>query len=339
MKADPGPAVPRAGLLIHVGMQKTGSTALQNFLLANRRALAGKGLHYIAHGRKNISHNRLYRPLRGEAAGQVWREIAAETAAHGGALSLLSSELLFDRGIAEAMARHMPGALRAQARVVVYARRQDTYLEAMYKQKTKNGRENLSPQAFVDKKGDELGDYAAVLDSFADALGADRILLRRFERGAMVDGDIVADFLSLLGLDKADDTFVQPAHEANQTLSRAVTEQLGALARHSGVNVRELAREMMRDPAGAPRRSGDVFTNDQRRRIMARFEPGNARIARRFLNGGDVPLFEMSDLAPGAPERHPDAAEEIRLYAEAQERVAAAIGRVEARGRAKLFRG
>lgn len=335
-----GAQVPQGGgLLIHVGMQKTGSTALQNFLTANEGALAGKGVRYVAHGRNNISHNRLFRSLRGDGAGAVWDAVAAEAAAHTGTLSVLSSELLWDPAVAAAMARHMPEALLSEARVIVYARRQDTYLEAMYKQKTKNGRVQVTPAQFVATMGDALGDYKAILERFAQTLGTDRILLRRFERGAMAQGDIVADFLTRIGLDKADAAFAQPAHEANQTLSRAVTEQLGALARHSRVNVRELAREMARDPAGAPKRSGDVFTNQQRREIMARFEAGNAEIARRYLGEGERPLFDLADLAPGAPERYPDAAEELTLYAEAQERIAAAIGRIERRDRNKLFRG
>ena len=251
----------------------------------------------------------------------------------------MSSENFFSPTIAASVAQHMPESLRKTTRFIAYVRRQDAYLEALYKQKTKNGREHSLPLEFV-KKHVEIGNYQTVLDAFADTVGDENVILRRFERSAMKGGDVVADFLGCLGLDAADSSFVQPVHEANQSLSRAVTEQMGALARHSTLNVRELAREMMRDPANAaPRRSGDVFTKDQRLEIMALFEASNAELARRYLKDDSSPFFDLQDLAPDMPDRYPDPEEEIALYAEAQEKVAAAIGRITRRNPAKLFRG
>ncbi|WP_132600186.1 hypothetical protein [Rhodovulum adriaticum] len=336
--ADPSAPGP-GGLLIHIGSQKTGSTALQNFLSANETALAGRGLRFLATGRRNISHNSLFRPLRGPDAAAIWADVAAEVAAHPDTLSIMSSENFFDRDIAAAMARHMPAGLRGACRVVAYARRQDAYLEAMYKQKTKNGREHLSPLDFVAKVGDEIADYRAILGAFADVIGDDAVILRRFERRALKNGDVIADFLGVLGLNMADADFVQPERDANQTLSRAVTEQMGALARHTKINVRELAREMILDPDGAPRRSRDVFTKGQCLQIMAHFADGNAAVCKRFIKDDDGPLFDMADLAPDAPDRYPPPQEELALYAQAQERIAAAIGRIERRNRARLFRG
>ena len=327
------------GLLIHIGAPKTGSTALQNFLLTNEAPLAAKGICFLASGRTNISHNNLFNPLRGPDAAAIWSDIADEAASHPESLSIMSSENFFSPTIAASVAQHMPESLRKTTRFIAYVRRQDAYLEALYKQKTKNGREHSLPLEFV-KKHVEIGNYQTVLDAFADTVGDENVILRRFERSAMKGGDVVADFLGCLGLDAADSSFVQPVHEANQSLSRAVTEQMGALARHSRLNVRELAREMMRDPANAaPRRSGDVFTKDQRLEIMALFEASNAELARRYLKDDSSPFFDLQDLAPDMPDRYPDPEEEIALYAEAQEKVAAAIGRITRRNPAKLFRG
>ena len=72
---------------------------------------------------------------------------------------------------------------------------------------------------------------------------------------------------------------------------------------------------------------------------MALFEARNAELARRYLKDDRAPLFDLQDLAPDMPDRYPDPEEEIALYAEAQEKVAAAIGRITRRNPAKLFRG
>lgn len=338
MTLEVGPLSSEGELWIHIGTPKTGSTSLQAFLLANEKALSNKGTHYIKHGRKNISHNMLAPRLRSETAAQEWSSIAAEVDRRPNAFFTMSSEALFNKETAAAVVRYMPEGLRKRTRVIVYARRQDLYLEALFKQGLKRGRIKTSPQDFFEHHGVRRCDYAAILDCFAEAIGPARITLRRFERPALVEGDIIADFLSLFGLKKNDADFTQPHHEANQTPSRAIAEQLGALARHSRLNVKELVRELARDPQGAPRRSGDVFTKQQRKEIMARFEAGNTEIARRFLDEGEQPLFDLRDLAPDAPERYPDCQEEIALYAAAQERIAAAIGRIERRDPRRIFR-
>jgi len=328
-----------ADLLIHVGSPKTGSTALQNFLMKNQDSLYAKGLHFVKEGRSNISHNNLFAPLRGADAADIWSAVAEEVAAEPGRHCVMSSENFFSPEIATSIREHMPQGLRRRTRVLVYLRRQDDFLEAMYKQKTKNGRERASPRDFARKRGTDLADYLTVLESFARSVGIEKVTVRRFQRGAFRGGDIVADFLGEFGLDKSDPEFAQPRHDANQTLSRAVTEQLGAFARNSSINVRELAREMSRLPDGAPRRSGDVFTKMERIEIMAHFAECNAMIAERYLRGGQNTLFDTSDLSQDAPDRYPDAEEELRLYADAQEKIASAMGRIESRGRAKLFRG
>ncbi len=327
------------GLVIHIGSQKTGSTALQNFLSANESALASKGIRFLTHGRRNISHNSLFRPLHGSDARNIWTSVAEEVTANQGELSIMSSENFFTPSIAISIAQHMPEPLRKITRVIVYLRRQDAYLEAMYKQKTKNGRDHITPKDFVRNYGDDIAGYQTILAAFAKTLGKENIILRRFERSSMKGGDIVADFLDNFGLILADNAFVQPAHEANQTLSRAVTEQMGALARHSSLNVRELAREIMRDPDGPPRRSGDVFTKEQRLQIMDHFTDENAEVVRQHLTDTNAPLFDMQDLSQNAPDPYPDPHEEIALYAQAQEQIAAAIGRIIQRDRNKLFRG
>lgn len=341
-KVKPKPPAPRApfdGLLIHVGSPKTGSTALQNFLTANDAALSEKGVHFLKTGRRHISHNGLARDLRGRGADQIWARIADEVATHPGAMSLLSSEDYFSIPHANAFARDMPDDLRAKTRVLVYLRRQDAYLEAMYKQKTKNGRLHMTPRAFAEALGMELGDYGATVGAFGDAFGAENVEVRRFERASLKGGDILTDMLALYGLSDTDPAFQRPTQPVNQTLSRVVTEQMGALARNTKINVRELAREMVRDPNGIPRRSGDVFTRAERVQVMDMFAKTNAALMARFLPDQSGPLFDMSDLDGDAPDPYPTDAEALDLYAEAQEKIAAAIGRIEAQDRDRLFRG
>ena len=327
------------GLIIHLGNKKTGSTSLQGFLARNEDALRGKGVNFVSAGRRHIAHNQLFRPMRGPDAAAVWGDITAEVTGAPDMLHLMSSEMFFDQSIAQSMAAHLPDGLRSKTRLVVYLRRQDAYLEAMYKQMTKNGRVHATPTQFVQAMGVELGGYASVLRAFEDVVGRDAIILRVFERGQLKNGDTSADFLDILGLASDDPAFVQPAHAANETLSRAATQLLGAFTRNTKMNAREIARELLRGDDTPPRRSGDVFRKDDSVQIMAGFAAENAAIAARYAPDGAATLFAMDDLEPDTPDPYPTPAEEAQLFADAQEKTSAAIGRIDARQRAKLFRG
>jgi len=326
-------------LLIHLGNKKTGSTSLQGFLAKNQEVLDGRGVNFVSVGRRHISHNRLFRPLRTEQAAEIWREIADEVAAAPNMVHLMSSEVFFDPSIAASMVNFMPDTLKAKTRMVVYLRRQDQYLEAMYKQMTKNGRVHAVPAEYVRLAGQELGDYAAILSMFDQVAGPDTITVRRFERARLKDGDTIADFLHLLGMEATDPEFVQPGGVANETLSRAATQLLGAFARNSKLNSREIAREILRGDDKPPRRSGDVFKKLQRQEMMANFEVGNADVAARYLKDDEAELFNMDNLSDDAEDGYPSLPEEVELFMDAQEKVTAAIGRIDARNRAKLFRG
>lgn len=327
------------GLVIHLGNKKTGSTSLQWFLGLNEAALRARNVNFITTGRPHVAHNPLFRSLRGPSARDIWTEIAAEVAAAPDMLHVMSSELFFDTPLALSMAKHMPEELRKVTRLVVYLRRQDSYLEAMYKQLVKNGRLHATPGQFMADIGPQLANYFETLQAFERGVDHTGIAVRIFDRNRLKNGDTTADFLDIIGLSSSDPDFEQPAHTANETLSRATTLLLGALARESSMNTREIAREMLRGDEAPPRRSSDVFTKAERQHIMAAFADENAAIAGRYLPEAAQLLFSVDDLAPEAPDLYPTPGEEVALFITAQEKVSAAIGRIDARARNKLFRG
>ena len=329
----------RPRLIIHLGNKKTGSTSLQGFLAQNEKTLREKNVNFVTFGRRHISHNPLFRLLRGAQAGDTWTAIAKEVDTAPDMLHLMSSEVFFDQTLIRNIADQMPEHLQKTIQLVVYLRRQDSYLESMYKQLTQNGRIHATPAQFINTLGIELGGYASILSTLEDVVGKGTIVVRPFERSRMKNGDTTADFLNIMGLSSSDPDFVQPMHPANETMSRATTQLLGAFSRNSKLNAREIAREMLRGDEDRPKRSGDVFRKAERQEIMKQFAAENAQIAARYLPEEIPSLFSLDDLAPGAPDPYPSPEEEMQLIAAAQEKTAAAIGRIDARERGKLFRG
>lgn len=310
-------------LIIHIGSPKTGTTAIQGMLKVNRNALAERGLSYVQAGRTNIAHNSMVKPLLKGRAEEIFAGIRAEIEAAPDHTHVLSSEVFFQPAVATALAKGLSG-LPSDIRVVGYVRRPDLYVEAMYKQKVKNGRIAPDPDAFLEGWMPHLA-YAPVLTAYRNAFGSDAMRVRPFERRHFPDGDVINDFLGAAGL-QGHVELSRPETPSNKTLSRAVSEHLGRVNRHTRFNTRVMIREIA--AAGAPDtiRSGDVYDKPARLRIIEATKADQAEVAAAYFPNLD-PSFDTSDLADGAPDPYPSPQEAVRLEQAAAEAVMAAVGR------------
>jgi hypothetical protein len=194
-------------LILHIGMHKTGSTSLQRFFIRNRIILRALGIHYPKaigpDGRRLPKHNNLFlaishekdnrgapHPTLGPSAAQI-HEIGRQLRHHP--ITVLSAEGFSGPSTAFAKA-FAPLRESADLRVVCFLRRQDEWVSSFYKQMvmSRDVRESHTFEQFI-----ELGrirrhlDYAALLRSWADALGGEsiRVLIYPSRRS------ILADFL------------------------------------------------------------------------------------------------------------------------------------------------
>lgn len=347
-----------AEYLLHIGYSKTGTTALQAFLARNRAGLRAAGTLYpdLHLGRIPLhmeNHNGLSAAVAGGTvapglgAEAAFADIAAQAGAADMARVVLSAEgfsghpnvLLFDdeAGFRAAEAAYI-GRLRAllgtaPARVVVYLRRQDLWLESMANQRIKfEGRNAGKPfstiEDFYRRQAPRL-DYARSLEIWADVFGMENIVVRPYERAALRNGSVVDDFLEAIGLAGFVGVPV-PATDlaaANTALSRDVIAFKIALDRVQrpprereflGAALREISAEMggATIPLVSPRLA---------REILDTHAAANAEIARRYLGRDDGRLFaapEPSGTEPAAdyPGLDPAVAAEIERRLAAKRR-------------------
>ncbi|MDO6727350.1 hypothetical protein Q4544_10430 [Cognatishimia sp. 1_MG-2023] len=284
----------RPRLILHIGSQKTGTTTLQGFLKTQTEPLAEAGLHYVQAGRTNIAHNSVIPSIRkghGEAVGE---DILAELSQNRDKTCFISSEMFFRPDIARFFAKHLPAALRIKSKVIVYLRRQDKYAEAMYKQRVKNGRYQGTPEEYA--AGLTHLDYGQILSHFGATFGSRNLIVRPFERALFPGGDVLQDFAQHSGI-PADLAANYSYPSANGTLSKEVSEQLGALKRRNPeINTREVIRHILRNrPEGAIRTS-DCLDLETRRRIMQANASRNEELRATYCP--ELPaLFDLSDLS------------------------------------------
>lgn len=203
----------RPQLLLHIGMNKTGTTAMQLALAANRRTLRDNGVLYPGDGYAGEAHHELAwlcgfyqgKPPHLKDAFETYcdrlhREVEASKCSH----VLVSSEFFSLPGLIEPVVKAFE---RYDTRVVVYLRRHDHWWQSVYVQAVKTvenppwGR-NYSGylNAQARQRSSMIGRYRWLVDRWAEAFGADRMIVRPYER-SQNGPNLLFDLLRSAGLD------------------------------------------------------------------------------------------------------------------------------------------
>jgi hypothetical protein len=299
-------------IYLHIGTQKTGTTTLQQVGKRNREVLAARGVLYPASpGEINHTGLAIYASggqrcldLASEAGLRSPADIAAyqeklpgllrqEIAASGAQKVWLSNEHLSSRVRDLPQLAQLAAMLRGLARevkIIIYLRHQPEYYLSTYSMVIKAGSEKETRVPASERE--YYYNYDKMLNVWADAFGEDAILVRVFERAALINGDVVDDIFGLMGVDRAG---LSIPEALNQSLD-ARSLQFLQLFRRSVPRYRDgvlnpehgdVVRALEALPPGPKYRvSAEVM-----QRIADMFAASNARVARRFLHRDNGKLF------------------------------------------------
>jgi hypothetical protein len=187
-------------LYVHIGRNKTGSTAIQYALSDNRHKLAERGYFYpgstpnhqaIAYALNRRASARISREMR-PAFVQAAESLRTQIHAHQGT-SIISSEGLSN--VPAAALRNWLG--NADMKVVVYIREQVEYMASMYQQAVKGGNVTASFEEYIARF---KIDYEKILLGWEREFGPDNLIVRPYDKTRLVEGNVVADFLQVIGI-------------------------------------------------------------------------------------------------------------------------------------------
>ncbi len=227
------------------------------------------------------AHHALAWSVRGKhnVSMAVWDELRAEIAADEAATHVVSSEAFWFAD--PALVKAALGPVK-ELRIVAYLRRQDKYLQSLYKQTVTGGRRT----DFETWRNDRSyrGDYLGVVRAWANAFGREAIDIRPYDRGGRTV-DVVDDFVALLGIDDPDLTAKKTRAMHNPSPRREILELLRAL------NQLDLEFNhdaffyplMKRNPAYA--RSADLLDAAECGALIARFAESNRVLEAEFYDG------------------------------------------------------
>lgn len=219
-------------IYIHIGTDKTGSTAIQKLLHWNRDKLLNIGMLYPQSGVMHYDHARLKIAL--DQGNEVpWKQLRDEIATCPGCDVVLSHEGFyhFDSLMLERLRQWLPPY---EIKIILYLRRQDEMIESGILQQLKTGEEIFDiDRLSVDVPFWPHLDYASLVKRWVAVFGVEYVTLRPYGRSIFSEGKtIYSDFLSCLNIDPC---FLEgldlPERDPNPSLDAASAHALCFLHR------------------------------------------------------------------------------------------------------------
>ena len=296
---------------MHIGLPKTGSTAIQRNLQRRRdRLLADQSVLFpVSLGNPSVNlavafqavgkldDQRMQRSIRTaddirNYTERLARLFSQEVGRKRPGTVLISSEHLASRLTSEEEIRALKDFLAQHTEdigVYLYLRRQDELALSYYSTAVKNGEtsvfrfpegENVPPDFYFDR----------LLNIWSRVFGRESIHVRIYERDCLVAGDIVADFYDFVNLPFSGG---EGGDRENPSISRELLEFLRRFNSHvpkfidSNSNVLRGDIASVIDELGV---SGTQLIADEAamERFQGRFTTGNRNVAQQFFNRAEL---------------------------------------------------
>jgi hypothetical protein len=203
-------SVSQPNVYLHIGLNKTGSTALQSYFFDNSTLLKSNGILYPKTGLVGSAHYSLSASLGfcNPSVNSVWfkdkkklkKAFLNEIDASTDTVIFSSEDFLLNKPI-ESVQNFFKGF---NVKVVVYLRRHDHWWLSAYSQAVKMKRLppwNLGPQGFINfnrQRNKRYGNYRHIVDRWADFFGKENIIVRPYEKEQNVPS-LAGDFLTVMG--------------------------------------------------------------------------------------------------------------------------------------------
>lgn len=300
---------------LHIGLEKTGSTAIQTYLADNRDGLRERGVLYpmsvgriehrglpaYAMNEAKIDDVRVSLGVRSTAqVSEFRRKVAAdlkrEIDEFTGNRVVLSSEHCSSRLHSREELVRLRELLTfpdCSIRVHVYLRRQDDFFTSSYSTDIKSGATKRIDECRPETEHRRY-DYLTLLRRWAEVFGHHNLHPSIFDRALFPDRDVVAHFAQAIGLQmSATDIRKQSVNESLDVFSLEFLRLLNLRAPRKdgyidGSQRGDLVPLLARLGEGRPRL---MLPLARRRSILDAYRESNAEVARTYFSREDGVLF------------------------------------------------
>lgn len=306
----------RLPVVIHIGTEKTGSTAIQDYLHRNQRALIenhgvlvpttlGRGTSVNLAAACQLSEKpdslRKMRHLRSpDDVNQYYIKLAAQCRAeieqHQPKQLLLSCENFSSRLRTVDEVRKLQAFVEPYAssiQILIYLRRQDSMIRSAYTTKIKNG---FKGTFMFPVLGQERHDahYDVLLDRWAGVFSNDAVTVRLFEKQRLQGQDVITDFCQTVEIpDKLERSSqrknVSPGRKSLE-MNRLLNSYIPAVLENGSSNT--LRANIAQALASLTFNEDPTTIEGDNTDFLQRFTRGNQTVAQRWFK--DDPLIPPS---------------------------------------------
>lgn len=314
-------------LLVHIGMPKTGTTALQNFLSINNDILEKYGWSYpslneerttaLGHWEQKTTGNgyQMYDAWvvnNFKPEWDKWMKIVLKLLEERNVI--ISAENIYECGtnkFIEALKEEYENI-----KVAIYLRRQDRAIESRYNEHVKAGDKFDTFQEFVDSDDTYKHslEYKLKLDEIGQIVGKENVIVRVYEKQQLTGNNTITDFLSVLEIPTSNDDW-KKSKQTNVFLGGnyleikriinsvrsvdSVLESKNGIWSWSDWNVLTNFQETCLKLSGffnQEKGEHGFFTLDKRKEFLGKFASCNEQVAREYLHREDGILFYDSQM-------------------------------------------
>lgn len=275
-------------ICLHIGGNKTGSSAIQHFIGSNTKTFRSAGfaipdvnLEFKAPS-VGMHVASLQRIKESPDSGAVLRDKfeALMSRVADDQILLVSGENLSNPGWPELF---KPICAAYPVTILLYIRRQDDLIASSWQQWASKASSDFD--AWLLRAVEKIGDWDRIIREWEKG-GAAKIDVGIYDRETFTRGDIRIDFLERLGLGSRVDAFRFEAFDPNPSYSDVVTDLVAGNTRiFSGPHDLDLQNMLAALNVGIDRGPTKVslMSKAQRDAIMGYFDEKNRRVRKRFF--------------------------------------------------------
>ncbi|WP_372370687.1 hypothetical protein [Candidatus Uabimicrobium sp. HlEnr_7] len=268
-------------LYLHIGIHKTGSSAIQRFLYQNRKQLLKNGWIYPNHATRGSAHHplaALY--LEKERRPKFLSEYKHQLAglkkfikAHPQEIMLLSSEYFGAIENVERLKNDLCSTGFTSIKIIVYLRRQDEILVSGYNQVVKAKNETRKFDVHFNKMN-----WFTLLQKWEKAFSKENLIVRAYQKEQLTQG-LTSHFTEILGLN--DVKWEKPEQQVNQSLDLDLLEvkRLANIVEYPlSISTLNKINNML---TSFPQQK--LLSKQQSQEIINYFSESNKQVAQRYL--------------------------------------------------------
>ncbi|WP_318472315.1 hypothetical protein [Photobacterium leiognathi] len=284
-------------LYIHIGTGKTGTSALQKFLVFNENILyENHDIKYLITGRDQNKHRALdLNARRHDTDGlskvkKLLIEVNKEILESKATRFLISDEDFPGLTKNEIQLYREMIDSRINIKVIIYLRRQDEYLESWYLQLVKTGQYNLDINSLKERLlKKEVFEYSQILERWESVFGVNNLIIRIYQKTRFIDNDLFDDFMGIFNINS--NKIKKESKIVNSSLTRDKALLIKKIANNNLAHI--LDDRLISYIKKLPSPQGDskyTLNPTDREAFLNKFHTSNSIISDKYFNGS--PLFD-----------------------------------------------